>query len=122
MKNKISHYLWAKQKFDKNYETIHCKEYDCYQDFKRDPTGYYVLIKVDFASCRIEVGICDKRHRIIKVFSGRKCQDIYDAIFDYEQRHKINWFKEKTHIAYLGKEIKKAEMALAMGQDSYFQE
>ena len=115
-------YNWAKQKIGKDHETILCKSYDPYKDFKRDSSGHYVLIKIDWHKALIEVGICNKDHEISKIFAGRRAQDIYDAIFSYEKKHKLNWFKEKTHIAYLGKELKKAELAMVLGQTSYFQE
>jgi len=120
-KEKVS-YIWKAQKQAKDCETLDCTEYDPYKDFKRDPAGYYVLIKLNFATYRIELAVCDKDHKIVKIFSGRKPQDLYDAIFIYEKRNKVQWFKEKTHIAYLGKELKKAELALSLGNNAYFQE
>lgn len=115
-------YNWAKQKIGKSYETIECKVYDAIKDFKRDPTGHYVIIKIDWTKPTIEVGVCNKEHEIVKVFTGRRAQDLYNTIFTYEKKHNLNWFKEKTHIAYLGKELKKAELAMVLGQTSYFQE
>ena len=115
-------FQWASQKLAEGCETIECPEYDAYKDYKRDPTGYYVLVKINFATSRIEVAICDKDNTIVKIFSGRKSQDVYNAIFSYEKRNGVEWFKEKTHIAYLGKELKKAEMALVVGNNAYFQE
>src|SRR5690242_14634726 len=112
MSSKEISYNWEKQHVAKNCETIHCAEYDNYKDFKRDATGVYMLIKINWHVSRIEVAICDKDHKIVKIFSGRKCQDLYDGIFKYEKKHSLNWFKEKSHIAYLGKELKKAELAL----------
>ncbi len=106
----------------KGCETIDCPEYDPYKDFRMEPTGHYVLIRVDFALIRIEVAICNKTQNIVKVFRGRKAQDIYSEIFKYEKEHKQGWFEEKTHIAYLGKELKKAELALVMGNSAYYQE
>ena len=113
---------WAKQKLAKACETIDCPEYDPRKDFHRDPTGFYVLVKISFAISRIEVAICNKEHEIVKIFSGRKAQDVYYQIFQYEKKHKIQWFQDKGHIAYLGKELKKAELALVMGNSAYFQE
>ena len=122
MKDKQSLYHWKTQKLVKGCATEECAEYDAYKDFKRDPSGYYVLIKVNFELFRIEVGICTKDHEIVRIFRGRKSQDIYNAIFQYEKKHRVEWFREKTHIAYLGKELKKAEWALVTGQSGYFQE
>jgi hypothetical protein len=115
-------YSWNTQKLSEKCETFECPEYDGYKDFKRDPSGCYVLIKVNFADVRIEAGICDKDHNVVRIFRGRKAQDIYNAIFKYERKHHVDWFKEKTHVAYLGKELKKAELALVMGNSAYFQE
>ena len=122
MSKNQSSYDWKSQKSLKNCEMLECTEYDAYKDFKRDPTGFYVLIKVNFEVTKIEVGLCDKDHNIVKIFRGRKAQDIYNTIFSYEKTHKLEWFREKTHIAYLGKELKKAELALVMGNSAYFQE
>jgi len=122
MNKEYSDYTWETQKLSDRCETFQCPEYDNYKDFKRDPGGVYVLIKVNFTVSQIEVGICNKDHVVIAIFRGRKSQDIYNAIFKYEKDHNIVWFKEKTHIAYLGKELKKAEFALVTGNSSYFQE
>ena len=122
MKNKNISYIWDTQKLAKDCETIDCKDYDPYKDFHRDPTGYYVLVKVNFATIRIETAVCDKEHRIVKIFSGRKAQDLYDTMFQYEKKHGVQWFQDKSHIAYFGKELKKAELALVLGNNAYFQE
>lgn len=115
-------YNWKTQYMSKDCELIECLEYDSIKDFKRDPTGFYVLIKTNFELLRIEVAICNKDHKIVRIFRGGKCQDIYNAIFTYEKKHRVKWFEEKTHIAYLGKELKKAELALVMGNSGYYQE
>lgn len=103
-------------------ENIDCPENDPVKDFKRDPSGCYLLIRVNFETLRIEAAVCDKNHKIKRVFSGRKAQDIYSAIFREEKKTGTEFFKEKTHIAYLGKELKKAEWALVSGNNAYFQE
>jgi len=113
---------WAKQEAAPGYEIVDCPEYDAYKDFRMEPTGHYVLIKINFEMTRIEVGVCDKEHRLLKVFRGKKSQDLYHAIFQYEKKNSLQWFQDKSHIAYLGKELKKAELALSLGQNSYFQE
>ena len=120
-KKEIS-YQWAEQKLSKDCETIPCPEHDVYKDFKRDSTGFYVLVRIHWHNNRIEVAICNKDHVIDKIFSGRAALDLYHMIFKYEKKHNLNWFNEKTHIAYLGKELKKAELALVLGQTAYFQE
>jgi hypothetical protein len=87
-----------------------------------EPSGFYVLIRVNLEVKCIELALCTKDHKIVKVFKGRKCQDIYFQIFEYEKKENAIWFKEKSHIAYVGKELKKAELALATGNSAYFQE
>lgn len=97
---------------------VECKEIDI-NDQKMDESGYYVLIKVDFVTRRIGVRIMSQSHVEVQDFWGRQCQDIYHAILsDY---FADLWFQDLTHIAYLGKELKKAEVALATG-GTYYQE
>ena len=115
-------YIWADPQKAPDVETIQCVPYDPYKDFRRDPSGFYVLIRPDFTTLRIEVAICDKKHTIVRVFHGTKAQDLYEGIFRCEKKHGVQWFKDKGHCAYLGKELKKAELALVLGQNSYFQE
>lgn len=115
-------YHWSEQSQAKDCEIIDCPNYDDIKDFRRDPSGFYVLIRVNFDYGRIEAALCDKSHVIHKIFRGKRAQELYDTILKYEKKHHSQWFKEKTHIAYLGKELKKAEIALVMGQSSYYQE
>jgi len=113
---------WHEQKLTDDCKIIECPNYDNYKNFQLDPSGYYALIKVNFEFSCIEVGLCDRDHNIVQIFRGKKSQDIYNALFQYERDHDIVCFEEKTHIAYLGKELKKAELALVMGNANYFQE
>ncbi|MBS3135520.1 DUF4346 domain-containing protein [Candidatus Woesearchaeota archaeon] len=114
---------WVKdKKIGKDFEVIESPEWDDYKDFRIEPTEHYALIRIEWDRGKISVAICNKEHEILKVFTGRRPQDIYCAIFDYEQKNNIKWFTEKSHIAYLGKELKKAEMALAVGNSAYYQE
>lgn len=121
-KNKKIDYHWQKQSIDSKNETIDCPVYDPLKDFHRDPSGFYVLIRANFVDLKIEVAVCDKDHKIMKTFRGAKAQDVYEGIFKYEKKHQLAWFKDKGHMAYLGKELKKAEIALVLGQNNYFQE
>jgi hypothetical protein len=114
-------YVWHKQAVSSDLKIIDCPVYDPVKDFRRDPTGAYVLIRCDTADSIIEIAICDKKHTIIKVFRGRKAQDLYYTIFEYETKHKLKWFSRKDHAAYLGKELKKCEFAL-LGKEGYVQE
>lgn len=115
-------YVWAKQQIAKGVKPVHCKPYDPYKDFRRDPSGYYVLIRPNFETLVIELAICNKEHIIEAIFIGRSCQDVYDTIFQQEKKLHKQWFKDKGHCAYIGKELKKAELALVLGQNNYFQE
>ena len=84
-----------------------------------DESGFYVLIKVDFVTRRIGCRVMNQDHVDVEDFWGYQCQDIY-----YRVLHDLrsdDWFIDKTHIAYLGKELKKAEIALATG-GTYYQE
>src|SRR5580698_3143824 len=114
-------YVWHKQVISPEFKIISCPVYDSIKDFRRDPTGVYVLIRCDRKNSSIEVAICDKKHVIVKAFQGRKAQDLYFTIFEYEKNHRLEWFSRKDHAAYLGKELKKAELAL-WGQENYVQE
>ena len=42
-------------------------------------------------------------------------------VFNYEEKNNLKWFNRKDHAAYLGKELKKAEIALILGTE-YYQE
>ena len=110
---------WIKdKKVAPDFEVIRVKQWDDYKDFKTDQ-GCYVLIKIYRDKHEIGVAVCDYKHTILKEFRGRRAQDIYTAIFVHSE--KLNWFNRLDHAAYLGKELKKAEICLALGCD-YYQE
>ena len=112
---------WVKkQKSGKDFEIIKAKKYDDYKDFRID-SGCYVLIKVYRDTHEIGVGICNYKHEILKEFRGTRAQDLYTAIFDYSEKHNKKWFTRLEHAAYLGKELKKAEICRSMGTE-YVQE
>jgi hypothetical protein len=115
----MKNYVWHKQSIADDFELINCPAHDPLKDFRRDPTGTYVLIRCDGPF--IEVAVCDKKHVIVKAFRGKKAQDLYCAIFEYEKKNHLKWFSRKDHAAYLGKELKKAEFALS-GKEAYIQE
>ena len=113
---------WVKDKtLHNDFEVIPCRPYDDLKDHKND-NGCYTLIKVDFAAYEIQLAVLNYKHEILKLFRGRRPQDIYHAVFEYEKKHSLHWFTEKQHIAYIGKELKKAEIALALGNSGYYQE
>ncbi len=112
---------WIKdKKIAPDFEIFDVPKWDDYKDFKTD-NGSYVLIKVYRDRHEIGVAICNYEHIILKEFRGRRAQDIYNAIFKYVEDNKLNWFGRLDHAAYIGKELKKAEMCLALGSD-YYQE
>jgi hypothetical protein len=117
----MKNYVWHKQSISPDFELIDCPIYDPLKNFHRDPTGAYVLIRCDTGPSLIEVAVCDKKHTIVKAFRGRKAQDLYYTIFEYEKKHQLKWFSRKDHAAYLGKELKKAEFAI-LGKENYVQE
>jgi hypothetical protein len=115
-------YIWQKQSMAPSCERIECAAYDPIKDFRRDPTGYYVLIRPNLDDQSIEVAICNKDHKIEKIFKGHKAQDLYEGIFHYEKKHNVTLFSDKGHCAYLGKELKKAEAAFLSSENNYLQE
>jgi len=112
---------WIKdKKTADDFEVINCPKWDDYKDFKMD-SGCYTLIKVHWDTHLMEVAVCDYNHTILKSFRGTRAQDIWTAIFNYEEKNNLKWFTRKDHAAYLGKELKKAEISLAVGFE-YVQE
>ena len=122
MNEKTPRFKWKKQSLDHNCEIIECPAYDAYKDFRMDPSGYYVLIRLDRTVGKIEVAICTKDHQIIKIFRGKTAQELYHHIFTAEKKAAKPWFDSKDHIAYLGKELRKAELALENDGQAYLQE
>ena len=112
---------WVKdKKVADDFEVIDVPKWDDYKDFKTD-MGSYVLIKIYRDRHEIGVAVCDYQHTILKEFRGRRAQDIYVAIFNFQETNKLGWFNRFDHAAYVGKELKKAEICLALGSD-YYQE
>lgn len=112
---------WIKDKeIADDFEVVVAPKWDDYKDFNMDD-GCYILLKVLWDKHLISVAICDYKHVIRAEFQGTRAQDIWTAIFKYEEKKKLKWFNRKDHIAYLGKELKKAEIALAVGFE-YLQE
>ena len=110
-----------KQTVAKDHEIIEARATDPIKDFTLDSSGFYVLIRIVAKKKKIAVAICNAQHEMIKTFEGETGRDLWTAIFKYETQHKLAWFSRKDHIAYLGKELKKAELSLADGSE-YIQE
>ncbi|MDP3728428.1 MAG: DUF4346 domain-containing protein [bacterium] len=114
--------VWIKdKKVAADFAIYEVPRWDDIKDFIFDKEGCYVLIKIYRESHDIGVAICNQEHVILKEFRGRRAQDIYSAIFKFDREHKLGWFQVVDHAAYLGKELKKAEICLALGSD-YYQE
>lgn len=109
-----------KQSYSKEFEVVKARKYDDYKDFRIDK-GCYVLIRIYWDTHEIGVGICNYKHEILKEFRGERAQDLYTTIFDYSEKNRKEWFTKMEHAAYLGKELKKAEICLVMGIE-YVQE
>ena len=86
-------------------------------DLELDISFYFFVIAPRFDIGRIEVEVHKRGGEIEAIIQGSRCQDIYNEIF----RHK-EWVTTFDHAAYLGKELKKAEIALALGMKDYYQE
>ena len=80
----------------------------------QDPRGYF-LIRVDKKQNEIEAGFCESGNVVKLVIVGKKPEEIYHSII------KEGLITKFEHAAYLGKELKKAEIALSMGFE-YMQE
>lgn len=112
---------WVKkQGLSKHFKIIKSKKWDGIRDFVFD-NGRYMFLKNYKKTKEIGVAICDYKHTISMEFRGKRAQDIYQTIFDYSIKHNKNWFTRLDHAAYLGKELKKAEICLAEGKE-YVQE
>ena len=97
-----------------------------YNDLDLDKSGIYFVLSPRFDQGVIEVEVNEmaysadsmegtKNH--IEIVQGHRTQDIYTYIIKrYESK------LSKLHCAYLGKELKKCELALALGVKDYFQE
>lgn len=112
---------WIKeQKNAEDFEIIRNSNWNGYKDFVMDG-GCYLLIKVYQDNHEIGVAICSHQHIRLKEFRGRIAQEIYHALLEYDQKNNKGWITRFEHAAYLGKELKKAEIAMALNLE-YIQE
>lgn len=95
----------------KNVKTIE-GHYDEIKDFRYDKNGYF-LIRIN--NNKIEAGHCLKNNEIDFIIKGKKAQDVYKEIINHKLVSRLD------HAAYLGKELKKAELALK-NKTKYMQE
>jgi len=101
-----------------NYPITEAPQID-YYSVPMDVSGLYFKIELDFTYGKIGVSVrktLELGDGIQELIYGNRCQDIYFYII---QKY-INQLSH-YHCAYLGKELKKAEMAMATG-GGYYQE
>ncbi|QQG38635.1 MAG: DUF4346 domain-containing protein [Candidatus Woesearchaeota archaeon] len=101
--------LYPKSTLSKDSETVECN-YDEIKDYKYDPKGYF-LIRINKEKKQLEAAYCRQDNKVLKVFTGKKPQDIYYAVC------KLGLVSHYDHAAYLGKELEKAFLALKYNLD-----
>ena len=78
-----------------------------------DKKGYF-LVKVENGF--IHAGQVNKRNEMFRIIKGKNAEDIYNEII------KRKWISGMEHAAYLGSELKKAELFLNKKLKKYVQE
>jgi len=73
--------------------------------WKQDPKGYF-LIKPNYEDKTIHAGHCNNDNVLTYEIVGKRAQDIYHTIASMGM---VSLFE---HASYLGKELKKAELAI----------
>ncbi|MFH1592066.1 MAG: hypothetical protein ABIB47_01730 [Candidatus Woesearchaeota archaeon] len=79
--------------------------YDRIKDFEMDREGYF-LIRVNKEKQQIEAGFCKKNNMVEKIIVGKKAMDVFNTIV------RENLVSSLQHVADLGAELQKAEIAL----------
>lgn len=97
-------------------EIIQASHVDPY-DLELDLSFYFFIISPRFDIGRIEVEVHRRGGEIEAIIQGNRCQDIWTEIFKHKE-----WVTDLSHAAYLGKELKKAEIAMALGLKECYQE
>lgn len=105
---------WVVQRMDPDCLQRECSATDPIRDFRRDPSGFYVLIRLE--PPLLAVAVCTLDHEIIAVFRGATARDVYTAILRHQESAGAGWLTSLEHVAYLGRELGRAEAALASGQ------
>jgi len=85
-------------------------EYHPYKDWKNDFAGY-VLIRVNKEKNLIEFGFCKKDNIIDILITGKTPQEIYYTVCEK------GILSRSDHIAYVGRELQKAYLALKYDLD-----
>ena len=99
----------------KNFKSTLCPPFNSLKDYKQDNTSF-LLIKINKEKKEIVVGICSYNHELLEEFRGTIAQQIYNYILN-----NTSYISRLDHAAYLGKELKKAEIALKENKE-YLQE
>ena len=92
---------WLKPIEKSEVEVIEGKE----GPWKQDPKGYF-LIKPNYEDGTIHAGYCTNDNVMKYEIVGKRAQAIYHTI---AQKELVSLFE---HASYLGKELKKAELAI----------
>ena len=82
--------------------------YDPGKEWKLDPKGYFLIRLKDG---NIEAGHCEKDNVILTKIVGKTAEEVYNTII----REKMT--ENLSHLAYLGAELKKAEIARDLGKE-----
>jgi len=86
-------------------------QYDDDKEFSLDPAGY-LLIRIHEGE--LEVGLIkagDQPHQVQQIVAGKTALEVYMTVY------KQKWDLRGDHMAYLGRELAKAEFCLARGQN-----
>lgn len=105
---------WAVQRMAPDCPQWVCPATDPIRDFRRDPSGCYVLIRLE--PPLLAVAVCTGKHEIIAVFRGASARDVYTALLRHQEDQGTGWFTSLEHTAYLGRELGRAEGALVRGE------
>ena len=78
----------------------------------KDGLKRYFLIRLDRKNNNIEVVFCNEKNNVILKVVGKKPVEIYQTMINKEKLPIM-----KDHVAYLGRELQKAYIALKQGLD-----
>lgn len=81
--------------------------YDSRKEFRLDPAGYFIL-KVFYAKKQIGARFCNNDHVPKYDFVGKSAEEIYATIV------RMNITHNTMHLAYIGHELHKAEVAMKL--------
>ena len=71
----------------------------------QDPKGFF-LIKPNYKAKTLHVGVCSNDYKLKYEIIGKRAQEVYYTIIRMKLVSKLE------HAAYLGKELKKVELAI----------